>query len=94
MKLSKENIRFIDNYLKFNEVVYFDIRLEMLDHVATAVEQKMNEEQLEFYDAFKEYMVQNKKEVMKFNKGVGFYFNQSKNLGCSCSNRNVWFYSQ
>jgi hypothetical protein len=81
MKLSKENLQFIDNYLKFNEVVYFDIRLEMLDHVATAVEQKMNEEQLEFYDAFKEYMVQNKKEVMKFNKGAGFYFQPIKNFG-------------
>ena len=81
MKLTKENLRFIDNYLKFNEVVYFDIRLEMLDHVATAVEQKTNEEQLEFYDAFKEYMVQNKKEVMKFNKGVGFYFQPIKKFG-------------
>jgi hypothetical protein len=81
MKLSKENLQFIDNYLKFNEVVYFDIRLEMLDHVATAVEQKMNEEQLEFYDAFKEYMVQNKKEVMKFNKGTGFYFQPIKKFG-------------
>lgn len=53
MRLSKENIQFIDNYLKNSGVSYFDIRMEMLDHVATAVEQKMTVENLDFYDAFK-----------------------------------------
>jgi hypothetical protein len=81
MKLTKENLQFIDNYLKFNEVFYFDIRIEMLDHVATAVEQKMNEEQLEFYDAFKDYMVENKKEIMKSNKSDGLYFQPIKKFG-------------
>lgn len=53
MKLSAENIKFIDNYLKNSEVIYYDIRMEILDHVATAVEQKMQTENLDFYDAFK-----------------------------------------
>ncbi len=65
MSLSSENIKFIDNYLKNSEVIYYDIRMEMLDHVATAVEQKMQVENLDFYDAFKSYMVVNKKEVLK-----------------------------
>ena len=68
MKLTTENIQFIDNYLKNSEVIYYDIRMEMLDHVATAVEQKMQGENLEFYDAFKSYMVLNKKESLKGNK--------------------------
>ena len=68
MKLSAENIQFIDNYLKNSEVIYYDIRMEMLDHVATAVEQKMQAENLDFYDAFKSYMVVNKKEILKGNK--------------------------
>lgn len=68
MKLTAENIQFIDNYLKNSEVIYYDIRMEMLDHVATAVEQKMEAENLGFYDAFKSYMVVNKKEIMKGNK--------------------------
>lgn len=68
MKLSAENIQFIDNYLKNSEVIYYDIRMEMLDHVATAVEQKMETENLDFYDAFKNYMVLNKKEILKGNK--------------------------
>ena len=68
MSLSSENIKFIDNYLKNSEVIYYDIRMEMLDHVATAVEQKMQAENLDFYDAFKSYMVMNKKEILKGNK--------------------------
>jgi hypothetical protein len=74
MKLTKENIQFIDNYLKNSEVVYYDIRMEMLDHVATAVEQKMEVENLDFYDAFKNYMVINKTELLKFNKEEGLHF--------------------
>lgn len=68
MKLTKENIQFIDNYLKNSEVIYYDIRMEMLDHVATAIEQKMKSEQLDFYDAFKDYMVVHKTAVLKNNK--------------------------
>ena len=73
MKLTAENIKFIDNYLKNSEVIYYDIRMEMLDHVATAVEQKMQAENIDFYDAFKSYMVVNKKEILKGNKFWSVY---------------------
>ena len=73
MKLTAENIKFIDNYLKNSEVIYYDIRIEMLDHVATAIEQKMQTENLDFYDAFKSYMVVNKKEILKGNKFWSVY---------------------
>jgi hypothetical protein len=76
MKLNQENIQFIDNYLKNSEVIYYDIRMEMLDHVATAVEQKMEAENLDFYDAFKSYMVVNKKEILKGNKEEGLHFRE------------------
>lgn len=73
MKLSLEEIQFIDNYLKNSGVFYVDIRTEMLDHVATAVESKMQETNMDFYDAFKEFMVKNKKELMKNNRdGIGY----------------------
>jgi len=68
MKLSAEYIQFIDNYLKNSEVIYYDIRMEMLDHVATAVEQKMKAENLDFYDAFKDYMAVHKAAILKNNK--------------------------
>jgi hypothetical protein len=68
MKLTKENIQFIDTYLKNSNVIYVDIRLEMTDHIATAVEDKMKEENLDFYDGFKNYMVENKTTILKNNK--------------------------
>jgi len=73
MKLSKENIQFIDTYLKNSGVFYFDIRMEMLDHIATAVEDKMETEDLDFYDAFKGYMVVNKSEILKGNKEFSMF---------------------
>ncbi|MQP25019.1 hypothetical protein GFJ94_08075 [Flavobacterium sp. LMO8] len=73
MKLTSQNIQFIDNYLKNSEVIYYDIRMEMLDHVATAVEQKMEVENIDFYDAFKSYMMVNKKEILKGNKFWSIY---------------------
>ena len=76
MKLTKEYIQFIDNYLKNSEVVYYDIRMEMLDHVSSAIEQKMELEHLDFYDAFKSYMVVNKKEILKGNKEEGLNFKE------------------
>lgn len=73
MKLTPENIKFIDTYLKNSEVIYYDIRMEMLDHVATALEHKMQAEHLDFYDAFKNYMVLHKKEMLKGNKFWSVY---------------------
>ena len=64
--LSEENIQFIRNYLKNSDVVFIDVRLEMTDHVASAIEEKLNKNpELEFYDAFKTYMLQHKKELLK-----------------------------
>ena len=64
-KLGQEELEFIDNYLKNSGVEYIDVRLEMLDHVASAIEIKMKEEQTDFYETFKAYMVVNKKELLK-----------------------------
>ena len=50
--------------------------MEMLDHVATAVEQKMEAENLDFYDTFKSYMAVNKKELLKLNKEEGLHFKE------------------
>lgn len=76
MKLTPQNIHFIDNYLKNSEVVYYDIRMEMLDHVSSALEQKMEQENLDFYDAFKSYMLVHKKEILKGNKEEGLHFKE------------------
>ena len=65
MKLNEEEITFIDNYLQKSDVVFVDVRAELTDHIASAVEEKMETENLDFYDAFKDFMVHNKKEILR-----------------------------
>ena len=75
MKLSKHEIQFIDNYLQKHDVIFVDIKAEMIDHIATAVEDKMANEGIDFYDAFKSYMITNRKAILKNNKnnwGISF----------------------
>jgi hypothetical protein len=73
MKLTPEQLQFIDSYLTNSGVFYADIHAEMMDHVASAVETKMQAENLDFYDAFKDFMVENKKELIKNNRdGFGY----------------------
>lgn len=42
MILHREQIIFIDNYLKEKGVKYWDIRLEMIDHIASKIEENEN----------------------------------------------------
>jgi hypothetical protein len=76
-KLHQKDLQFIENYLINNQVKFTDIRAEMHDHIATAVEEKMNQEGLDFYDAFKDYMVKNKSDLMKMNKKTSLNFSFS-----------------
>ncbi|MDT0558081.1 hypothetical protein RM697_05460 [Ichthyenterobacterium sp. W332] len=67
--LSAEDIRFIDNYLDNSDVIYQDIRMEMVDHVASAIETQMaNGNTRDFYYIFKDYMVKNKARLLDNNK--------------------------
>ena len=50
-KLIKEEIQFIDNYLIKNGVKYWDVRLELLDHIISAVEDKIEKEGVSFNEA-------------------------------------------
>lgn len=68
MKLNKNQIQFIDGYLQRNDVIYVDIRAEMIDHIATGVEEKMKVEDIEFQDAFVSYVNSNRKEIFSMNK--------------------------
>jgi hypothetical protein len=70
-KITTQDLKFIDNYLKKSEIFYDDIRMELTDHIASAVEEKMLIENSNFYDAFKSYMIENKKELIKKFSGSG-----------------------
>jgi hypothetical protein len=68
MKLTQDNIKFIDTYLENSDVKYIDIRLEMVDHVATAIEAEMTAgDTRDFYYIFKDYMVANKRRLLDNN---------------------------
>ncbi|WP_156877226.1 hypothetical protein [Salinimicrobium terrae] len=44
---------------------FLDVRLEMADHVASVIENELEQQKgLTFYDAFKSYMVHNKKSLL------------------------------
>ncbi|MEW4922403.1 hypothetical protein [Algibacter sp. 2305UL17-15] len=66
--LKAENIEFIDNYLKNSGVQFVDVRLEMIDHVASEIEAKINDgNKSGFYNIFKNYMILNKSNLLKTN---------------------------
>jgi len=66
MNLSKKELQFIDTYLKNSDVIYTDVRLELTDHVASAIEVELEENPSKtFYEVFKSYMVHNKKSLLK-----------------------------
>jgi len=67
VKLEKQEIQFINTYLQNSEIEFTDVRMEMVDHVASEVENKMKSEDLDFYHAFKNYMMLYKKEHQKAN---------------------------
>lgn len=64
-KLTPQNIQFIENYLENSDIIYADIRMEMTDHVASALEDKINQgDRRDFYYIFKDYMVENKAKLL------------------------------
>jgi hypothetical protein len=63
-KLTAHQIGFISKYLKNSGVQYTDIRYEMTDHVAAALEEMDGD----FYDNFTQYMLLHKKELLESNK--------------------------
>ena len=67
--LTKEDIEFIDNYLDNSGIIYNDVRLEMVDHIATDIEEQMNTgDRRGFYAIFKDYMVENKQTILNNHK--------------------------
>ena len=50
MKLDKEQVQRIDDFLKGLGFEYVDIRLEMLDHISTTIENEINDLESFFED--------------------------------------------
>ncbi|NNC33926.1 MAG: hypothetical protein HKO09_03515 [Croceitalea sp.] len=65
MKLTQEQIQSIDTYLKNHDIQFIDVRAELVDHIASDEENRMNQNNQTFYNAFKDYMVENKRTLLK-----------------------------
>jgi cation transport ATPase len=57
MKLTKQQIQYIDDYLRKSGVIYWDVRMELLDHFVVAIEEKITKEALSFEEALKEITI-------------------------------------
>lgn len=64
MKLTAQQITFINTYLKNSGVEYIDIRYEMADHIATALEGMEGD----FNENFRKYMLLHKKDILASGK--------------------------
>ncbi|RED46428.1 hypothetical protein DFQ10_101198 [Winogradskyella eximia] len=68
MNLTKENIQFIDTYLEQSDVKHIDIRMEMVDHVASEIENRIDAgDTRDFYYVFKDYMLEHKSFLLENN---------------------------
>lgn len=63
-KLTTGQIQFIDNYLTNLGIEFIDIRYEMVDHIASELEEKEGD----FKANFKEYFIMNRDELLEQNK--------------------------
>lgn len=72
MKLDKEQIQFIDETLKLNGVVYQDVKLELIDHIATAIEEYIDENDSDFNEAFKTVFEKWKPELKPAKDSIWF----------------------
>lgn len=68
MTLTKQNVQYINQYLKENHVIFDDIRIELVDHISTAVEFEMVKNNTSFDTAFLEFMKEHKIEILKAGK--------------------------
>ncbi|WP_338376097.1 hypothetical protein [uncultured Flavobacterium sp.] len=69
MKLTEEQIDLIDAYLVKKGIKYLDVKLEIVDHIAIEIEEKMQNENLNFNDA-----------LLLVMKNWQYQFNDSRSL--------------
>jgi hypothetical protein len=63
MQLTTEQIAKINETLVLNGIVYHDVKLELLDHIASEIENRMNHEEISFETAYKSVFKKWKSEL-------------------------------
>jgi hypothetical protein len=73
MKLTAEQIAQIEETLILNGLIYEDIKLEITDHIASEIEEKISKEKSSFEIVFKEVLEKWKPELQpSFSGLIGF----------------------
>lgn len=62
MKLTKEDIQFIDDFLKGKKIKHLDIRVELMDHLATEFEEHSN------YVLIEDFLLSKVTFILEFDK--------------------------
>lgn len=75
MKLSTQQIAQIEETLVLNGIQYDDIKLELIDHIASEIEEKINIQRASFEIAFRE-VFENWKEQLR--PATSFWINSNK----------------
>lgn len=60
MQLTAKHIKFIDQYLLKMGIDFYDVRLELTDHIATTFEENDDYKNLSFSEAIRKYHIENK----------------------------------
>ena len=71
-KLTQEQIKYIDNYLQFIGVKFIDIRIELLDHLASSYENESSDISLEDFLRTKKGFVRNFEKQIHTNRHWGY----------------------
>lgn len=65
MKLNKDQIQIIDNYLIRKQVKYADLKLEILDHMISDIESEMETNKISFDEAFDKTIIKWKSSFLE-----------------------------
>lgn len=82
MKISKQNIQFIDSYLKKRGIKYLDVRVELIDHLSTDFEEYSKVVLLEDYLKSKLQFI----NTFEKNRQSKLHWHYQSNYGYSFSN--------
>ncbi|MDN3618355.1 hypothetical protein QWY81_02660 [Polaribacter undariae] len=75
MELTKEEIQKVEHYLNIKHITYIDLRVEVLDHIVSEIEDAMRKEKITFHYAFataKQKWNPQLKETTSMFFGLGF----------------------
>ena len=94
MELSKEQLQQVENYLDKKDITYIDLRMEVLDHIVSDIETKMETKKLDFETVF--YNVTDKwsihlKQTSSFYFGIAYTLPKIV-LGKAKKNFKKWFF--